>query len=324
MSMSNAVLRTPPERAHVVVVGPVRNCGRTIVAEIGRLREVFASVFASVSFLLVESDSTDDSLDKLRQLELQIPGFAFLSMGTLRERYPIRCDRIAACRNLYIERIANDPRYAHIDYVLGADLDGVNEKLDADAIRSCWRTDVDWSVMTANQRLGYYDIWALRHPAWSPVDCWQAYQRIVDVTGPNQALEMCVTSKQVRIPPDAPPIEVESAFAGFAVYRRDAFVLGRYVGVDEHGKEVNEHIAFYAALRQHGHRVYINPAMINADYTEHTYYKTRVGHLRKRLMLTLRETADRLRCRDKLEGAVDALKRLGSWTLQHADLDKPR
>ncbi|WP_458215631.1 hypothetical protein [Paracidovorax citrulli] len=41
-------------------------------------------------------------------------------------------------------------------------------------------------------------------------------------------------------------------------------------------------------------------------------------------MLTLRKTADRLQCRDKLEGAVDALKRLGNWTLQHADLDKPR
>lgn len=324
MTVSAAMLRTPPERAHVVVVGPVRNCARTIVGEVTRLRQVFASVFASVSFLLVESDSDDDSLDKLRQLEREVPDFAFLSMGSLKERYPVRCDRIAQCRNLYIERIATDPRYRHIDYVLGADLDGINDKLDAEAILSCWRTDVDWSVMTANQRLGYYDIWALRHPAWSPVDCWEAYRKVLDVAGPRQALDMCVASKQVRIPPDAPPIEVESAFAGFAIYRRDAFVLGRYIGLDENGKEVNEHIGFYAALRRHGHRVYINPAMINADYTEHTYHKTRLGHLRKHLMWTLREAADSLQCRDKLEALVDALKRVGSWTVQHVDLDKPR
>lgn len=316
--------RIPPERAHVVVVGPVRNCGRTIVPEVTRIWQILSPLFASVSFLLVESDSDDDSLDKLRQLGRMLPNFRFESMGALKPRHPLRCDRIARCRNVYVDHIANDPQYRHIDYVIAADLDGLNDRLTADGVLSCWRTDVEWGAIAANQRLGYYDIWALRHPAWSPVDCWQAYAEIVDVVGQRQALEMCVASKQVRIPPDAAPIEVESAFAGFAIYQRDAFVCGTYIGVDENGGEVNEHVAFHAAMRAQGFRVFINPAMINADYTEHTYHKTRLGHLRKQLMWTLREGADALRCRDKLEALVDALKRLGSWTVAHADIDKPR
>lgn len=300
--------RIPPAAAHVVVVGPVRNCGATIAEEVARFRSILSG-FASVGFLLIESDSVDDSVSRLRQLAAQVPGFVFESMGTLRDRHPIRCDRIAVCRNVYVERVANDPRYRHIDYVMAADLDNINHQLSAEAVLSCWRSDVDWSVMTANQRLGYYDIWALRHPAWAPLDCWAAYREMAAVVGHRQAVEMCVASKQVRVPSDAAPIEVESAFGGFAVYRRDAFVTGRYVGLDANGGEVNEHISFHADLRARGHRIYINPAMINADFTEHTYYKTRLGHLRKELMWRVREAADSLHCREQLEAAIDAIKK---------------
>ncbi len=204
--------------------------------------------------------------------------------------------------------VRDDPRYAHIDYVLSADLDGINDGLTAEAVLSSWRTEIDWGGVTANQTLGYYDIWALRHKAWSPVDCWAAYRAMVDTVGPRQALEACVASKQMRIPPDAGLIEVDSACGGFAIYKREAFVYGRYVGLDEHGNEVNEHVAFHAALRAQGHRIYINPAMINADYNEHTRHKTRLGHLRKEVMWMLREAADRLHCRAGLEAVVTACK----------------
>lgn len=309
MSDKACVVRTQAAAARVLLVGPVRNCGPTIAREIRHLMRVF-SVFASVAFLLVESDSSDNSLHELRKLAREIPDFSFVSMGALAPRHPVRCDRIAQCRNVYVDMVRHDARYRQIDYVLSADLDGINDGLTRDAVLSSWRTEIDWSGVTANQTLGYYDIWALRHQAWSPVDCWAAYRAIVDTVGPRQALEACVASKQMRIAPDAGLIEVDSACGGFAIYKRDAFVCGRYAGLDEHGGEVNEHVAFHAALRANGHRIYINPAMINADYNEHTRHKTRLGHLRKEAMWTLREAADRLHCRDRLEAVVDACKRI--------------
>jgi hypothetical protein len=266
-------------------------------------------VFASVSFLLVESDSSDQSLRILGQLERDVPNFSFVSMGNLTPRHPMRCDRIAQCRNVYVEMVRNDPRYRHVDYVLSADLDGINDRLTGEAILSSWDTDIDWGGITANQSLGYYDIWALRHKSWSPVDCWAAYNDLVKTAGPRQALEACVASKQIRIPPDAGLIEVDSACGGFCIYQREAFLCGRYVGVDEDGKEVNEHVAFHAALRAKGYRIYINPAMINADFNEHTYHKTRIGRIRKQAMWSLREAADALRCRETLESVVSTLKK---------------
>ncbi|WP_439672260.1 Glycosyltransferase [Cupriavidus necator] len=309
MGQTPSAPRMPAACAHVLVAGPVRNCSATIARETARLAHAL-SPFASVSFLLAESDSTDDSVATLQRLAHERPGFAFVSLGDLRHDHPIRCDRIAVCRNYYQDIIRTSPAYRHIDYIIEADMDGLNTSLDAQGVLTCWETDIDWGGITANQRLCYYDIWALRHRDWSPVDCWAAYRAIVDVVGPRQALEVCVSSKQIRLPLDAGLIEVDSSFGGFAIYKREAYLSGRFVGLDENGAEVNEHIAFHDDLRAHGHRLYINPAMINAEYTDHTYYKTRIGHLRTELMWNLREAADRLRCRDGLESIVKSLKRV--------------
>jgi len=309
MANASRMLRKPAAQSHVLVAGPVRNCSATIEKETERLARAL-SPFASVSFLLAESDSSDDSIETLQRLASTRPGFAFVSLGQLRGQHPVRCDRIAICRNRYVDLIRSAPEYAHIDYVIEADMDGLNTALDAAGVLSCWDTDIDWSGITANQRLCYYDIWALRHPYWSPVDCWKAYHAVVEKVGPRQAFDMCVGSKQIHIPADTGLIEVDSAGGGFAIYKREAFVKGHYAGVDINGDEVNEHISFHDDLRAAGHRIYINPAMINAEYTDHTYYKTRMGHLRARLMWTLRDTADRLRCRHGLESVVRSLKRV--------------
>lgn len=309
-NVSNPV-RKPAAASHVLVVGPVRNCSATIGKETARLARALLP-FASTSFLLVESDSSDDSISTLERLSLERPGFAFVSLGHLRDRHPIRCDRISICRNRYIDIVRTSPEYAHIDYIVEADMDGLNMALNAASVLSCWETDIDWSGITANQRLCYYDIWALRHPYWSPVDCWKAYRAVVDTMGPRQAFNMCVGSKQIHIPVETGLIEVDSAGGGFAIYKREAFLKGRYVGVDEKGEEVNEHISFHEDLRAAGHRIYINSAMINAEYTEHTYYKTRIGRLRTALIQGLRDAADKLRCRDGLETLVRSVKRVVS------------
>ncbi len=309
MGESSSAIRKPAAESHVLVTGPVRNCSATIEQETARLAQAL-SPFASVSFLLAESDSSDDSVAVLERLAQERPGFAFVSLGHLRDKHPVRCDRISVCRNRYVDMVRTSPEYAHIDYVIEADMDGLNTSLDASGVLSCWETDIDWGAIAANQRLCYYDIWALRHRYWSPVDCWVAYHAIVGVVGPRQAFDMCVGSKQIHIPADTGLIEVDSAFGGLAIYKREAFLCGRYVGLDAHGAEVNEHISFHDDLRASGHRIYINPAMINAEHTEHTYYKTRLGHLRTELMWGLRDAADRLRCRAGLESLVRSLKRV--------------
>ena len=98
---------TPVSDKSILVVGLVRNCGKNLSAEVEMLRSAFA-VFGSVSWLVIESDSTDDTPAVLEQID-------------------------------------SSPAYAGVGYVAMADLDGVNTQFTGEALLSCW-SRTDWDV----------------------------------------------------------------------------------------------------------------------------------------------------------------------------------
>lgn len=259
----------PPSSSRAVVVGAVRDCGGRIAAEVARMGNALRG-FRRIQWLLVESDSEDGTPASLEALTRSREDFHFIRLGQLRDRLPARTERIAFCRNAYLEALRSDERFSGVDFVVVADFDGVNSLLTDSAIASCWQRD-DWDACTANQRGRYYDIWALRHPEWSPNDCWTQY-RFLTRNGLShaRAWSACVRSRMVRIPTDAQWIEVDSAFGGLAVYRRDPLVQCEYVGITAGGQEICEHVGLHGALRARGGRIFINPALINGDSLDHT------------------------------------------------------
>jgi hypothetical protein len=244
-------------------------------------------------YLVIESDSNDATPDLLARLQSELPGFRSISLGALAARHPLRADRIAVCRNRYLDELSQNPLYANVDYVLVADLDGVNRHLKAQALESCWRTTTPWDVCTANQRDAYYDVWALRHPVWCPIDCWQQYRELRPLFGHEQALTLAVHSRMVRLEPTAEWIEVDSAFGGLAIYRREALLTSRYRGLDEKGREICEHVPLHADLRARGVRIFINPALINAHRTD----RSASAGLRARLRRRIESLGKRVRSR---------------------------
>src|SRR5687768_1819534 len=113
----------PINAAAIVVVGCVRNGAKTVRRAVETLARATAG-FANVQFLVVESDSTDATLAELEGLRQQSQRFEFISLGALAERIPARTERIAHCRNRYLEELRSNARYAAVDYVMVADLDG--------------------------------------------------------------------------------------------------------------------------------------------------------------------------------------------------------
>jgi hypothetical protein len=226
-----------------------------------------AKAVGAAKWFIVESDSVDDTKARLEQLQGAVPGFRFTSLGQLQPAIPGRSDRIAHCRNRYLQEIAAETDYRDVDYVVVADLDNVNELISTEAFESCFERD-DWDVCTANQRGPYYDIYALRHPVWSPGDCL-AQLRLLMRGGLSEwkALFAAVYSKMIRIGEDTDWIPVTSAFGGLAVYRRQVLGSARYNGRDAAGGEICEHVPFHESL---GARIFINPQLINAGYTEHS------------------------------------------------------
>ena len=259
---TSAARHKAPAASSIVVVGNVRNCGKWIADTISELERAL-SVFRGVQWLIIESDSDDDSRKQLAALAQRVERFEVRHLGTLRDRIPLRTERLAFCRNSSLNEIKHAERYRDVDYVLVVDLDGLTGLLTAAGIASCWDRD-DWDVCTANQRGPYYDIWTLRHPFWSPNDCWQQY-RVMTALGiaKSEAESSAVYSRMVTIPEDAAWIEVESAFGGLAIYRREAIVRGAYHGLSSDGEEVSDHIALHRELRALGFRVFINPRLVN-------------------------------------------------------------
>jgi hypothetical protein len=258
----------PINAAAVVVVGCVRNGAKTVRRAVETLARATAG-FANVQFLVVESDSNDSTLAELARLREQSERFEFVCLGALAERIPARTERIAHCRNRYLEELRTNARYSSADYVMVADFDGVNNDLRREAVETCWSANVAWDVVTANQRDAYYDIWALRHPDWCPVDCHEQYARLRGIFGHPRALMISIHSRMARLSPTAAWIEVDSAFGGLAIYRREALLVGSYSGVLG-GEPICEHVPLHAQLRAKGFRIFINPALVNAHRTDHS------------------------------------------------------
>ncbi len=302
--MSDDAISRQPLR--VAVLGLVRNGEQTLLGAVQRIASALPVAW-SVRWIVVESDSDDATVAVLQQLGTTVPGFSHRSLGRLRDSLPGRTARIAHCRNVALEALqALAPEHSP-DYVIVADLDGVNDGITEQALLSCWQRE-DWDACGANQDGLYYDLWALRHPHWCPGDCWaEAAFLAAHGVEPERARLAAVYARMLHIPREHDWIEVDSAFGGLAVYRSAALLGLRYEGVTADGMEVCEHVALNRQLRARGGRIYINPALINGTAgNDATYWPGRAAALR---------TADSLRLRTALrlffgKGTAKELRRL--------------
>ena len=265
----------PIEEATVLLAGTGRDVASYIASEMKHLLSSLKN-FKKVFILVIESDSSDNTVEVLQELKKNIPNFDYLTLGKLAGEIPVRTERIAYCRNHIINAVKENPKYAEIDYVILSDLDGLNTHLNAASVAQCWKTDVPWDVVTANQLDFYYDILALRHKYWSPGDCIVQQTSLEPIFGHDQSVNLAVWAKQVQLSTTAGYIEVSAAFGGFAIYKKQAYISGTYVGSgvsDGVRHEACEHVAHCADMRKAGYRIFINSALINCKRPADQYPK---------------------------------------------------
>lgn len=251
-----------------LVVGLARDCAGNLRSDIERIKHCLGQG-NHIQWLIVESDSEDDTVSILGRLRSEISEFTFVSLGPIRKSFPLRTARLAYCRNLYIEALGRDSRYRDVEYVVITDLDGTNSSLTANSIESCWARD-DWDVCFANQDGPYYDIWALRHEKWSPDDCHEKYQQYINQNYPHwKAYYHSIYKRMITIDQSASWIEVESAFGGLAIYKRKVLENTQYVGLTAENREICEHVSVNKQIKEKGYRLFLNPRLINTSITTH-------------------------------------------------------
>jgi len=274
-------------KASIVITGLARDVSNVIEQEVLHLKDAFSD-FEKVSFFIVESDSSDSTVEKLRMLASRVDNFRFLSLGVLQEQIPERIARLAHCRQICADFVVTQD----FDYVAVSDLDGTNSLLTKDAVRSCWLQD-NWDVCLANQKGPYYDIYALRHDEWCKQDYGQEIAFLENKgMHPMKARREAVLKKQRKIPPNSSWIEVDSAFGGLAIYTAKSFSVGKYDSIESNtGKTICEHVTFHKRIRNAGGRLFINPKLINHEVKRH---KSVLGYLRYYGQYTLSLISPRL------------------------------
>jgi hypothetical protein len=161
----------------LLLVGVISNVSKTIEKELRIVLKSLSS-FDDITIFLVESDSNDETVQILKNIQSTTQNFSFVSKGKLSKILPNRIERIAFCRNVYVDFIRNNYKKYLWGHVAVADLDGMNFKINKKGIDSCFKVNKKWDGLMANQPYGYYDIYALRASGWVEYDCFLELSKV--------------------------------------------------------------------------------------------------------------------------------------------------
>lgn len=250
----------------IQIVGTVRDVANIISQEIAIVERAFQK-FGLLNIFLVESDSRDKTLKTLQELKETKLNFEYVSLGNLQSELPNRYERIAYCREQYLNYVRE--KSDNIDYVVVVDLDGMNLSLSEDSVGNAFSQSDNWDAIFANQRGRYYDIGALRHRYWSPNDCFSVMHWASSITTNESARLLAIQSRMIKIDESAGLIPVESAFGGLAIYRVTVFIQSSYIGLDENSNPQLDHVAFNLRLSKRGFRLFIDSQLINCVLNSH-------------------------------------------------------
>ena len=267
-----------PKDSRVVITGLVRDAAEKMPNDVENLLRAFGG-FKEVKMLIIESDSKDDTLLKLGQLQDKYRNVEYFSLGSLHSKLPERVDRLSYCRQFALSEISS--RYPSFDYVCVADLDGMNTHISSEGIESCWERG-GWDVCAANQLGHYYDVYALRHPTWCPRDYSLDERELLDSgMHPMKARREAVHKKQRKISKNQDWIEVDSAFGGLAIYKMPLYIRGKYSSRQPvTGNILCEHVLFHETLKKQGANIFINPKLINCEIRRFTSIKSLLRYFR--------------------------------------------
>lgn len=238
------------------IVGIARNAMPFLTNTLALVDEVAAG-FRQCRAFFYENDSEDSTaatLDSFSSRQWVDVMHEWLDVEDHRGFGRGRTDRLARCRNICLEWVrthASDTAWTivlDLDPHGGFSVDGVFHSIaclaDRDLSTGVTRAGgmASYSLyreIMAGGKVGiaHYDAWAAR-PNW-----WRDRREEIGFTWFSQFLP----------PVGSPPVAMNSAFGGLAVYKTTAFLSGGYSGED------CEHVPHHRRMREAGWQMYLNP-----------------------------------------------------------------
>lgn len=274
-----------------LVVGTVSNVENQLRGDLAKINKSLRRI-GQVETFLVESDSRDGTKSVLEAFRKNDKLFSFESLGDLQERIPNRIERIRFCRNQYIEYIRRNSNLGRWDFIVVADLDGMNSAISTKKVVGAINNSSHWDVCFSNQTLGYYDVYALRSKGWLENDCFEELIKLKEKYPFKQRSNYsffgfllafkhfdklrvdAIYSNMRRLKGGL--IRVDSAFGGFAIYKPEIFLSFDYSAINDLSYGKCEHLDLHSKCVNSGFRLYIDPKLINSNWNEYNLNKFKI------------------------------------------------
>src|SRR5215510_9022531 len=264
----------------VLFASCVRDCEIWLPSVLHNIERI-ASLYAEAAFIFVENDSKDHTKEILKSWCDNRKNVSLITLDGLASRQPVRTIRIATARRKYIAALKAD--FSDCSHLIVVDCDRVNSaEIDIRTLERAitfLESDRSHAGVFANQDGVYYDLWALRHPEKCPSDVWEEVldcvtnYRLSDQEAFNQTFSKRIFSLSLN----AEPLEVDSAFGGFGIYKVSSVLRNRQdfggfkkkqILIEERLTEVGcldcEHVSFNRGFREQQERLFILPYLVNA------------------------------------------------------------
>ena len=243
----------------IIIVGCARNIDKYLNNTLNKLN-MLKSLFKSTKIIIYENDSTDNTLNILKDWENK----NIIKLITEKNVKGLRTQRLAHGRTI----LYNEAMKYTFDLLIILDLDDVINELTEKGIASCFDIKEDWAMLGGNNYGDYYDLWALRtYDDWMPFD-WAECVNIKKLS-----YTFCRNNRYKNIPETSPPIKVKSCFGGIAIYKKKylnncSYGTGLFTNEKGETYEVCEHVMFNSCILNNGGNIYINPKMINYNNSD--------------------------------------------------------
>lgn len=257
------------QKINVYICGCVKNCAKYLTYVMNNV-QLIASQFPRYEIVIAYDDSSDNSLDILNAYKSKLN----LTILHNSNKSNFTTQNIAGARNSIMNYL-KDKIY---DYFIMMDFDDVcSKQINLNVLKNTLKRD-DWDAVSFN-RPGYYDIWALSIDQYQN-SCWHYEGESIKRTEETRRYVI----NKLKNTPIGTLVECQSAFNGFAIYRRGKFDgceykwnisdSNKYVEAppDRTKQEDCEHRTFHMeATKKHGARIRISPEDIfNNDTNQET------------------------------------------------------
>ena len=279
----------------VVFAGCARNCSNFLPKVLDNI-EFYSSFFSESYMVIVENGSTDKTKEILKDNKNKKNFFLFEDDLN---KLPYRGQRLEKARNLIIETIKKNKNLFSCDLFIMLDLDDIGtyrieEKNILDSIKFLFSKEEIGAVF-ANQLGTYYDMWTLRDQKYCKNDFWvEVLQFLINNKNSKDKISKSnieevkkniIDKKTYSFEKNHPPIQVDSAFGGFGIYKMKYVLQNnrKYEGtqiVDLISKDQKrlkvkyqkcEHVNFNQGFIDQNLELYILPNLINRDYEKNVF-----------------------------------------------------